>query len=290
MVEDLYTAIADTARLLDVPCSRDKVLPLLKAYEDGIPHAVIAFRVATGARAGEFNCHFMMLPQDTYKLALSHGLTTELDHPVSSLLADLAQVCPIDSYGVDFAIGGGFKKTWAIFPGDRLQSLSTLATVPSMPQALADNMDFFTRHGLEHNVSLVGMDYGNRTTNLYFGRLPQHFLEPQTIVPALRSLGLPAPSPELLALAPSAFGVYVTLRWDTPKIERFCFSIMTPDPRSLPVRLDPVIEHFLAKVPYDAAGRKLFYAALSAAEGEFHKVQTYYQWRDRTLNIMQLSR
>lgn len=47
---DLYSAIEGSARLLEVPCSRDKVWPVLAAYEDALPHAVIAFRVGTGER------------------------------------------------------------------------------------------------------------------------------------------------------------------------------------------------------------------------------------------------
>ena len=45
----------------------------------------------------------------------------------------------------------------------------------------------------------------------------------------------------------------------------------------------------MRSIPYDAAGGKLFYAAISPTEGEFYKIQSYYQWRSRTLNLMQLS-
>jgi hypothetical protein len=289
-VADLYAAIEKTARLMEVPCSREKVLPILSAYSDGIPQAVIAFRVATGARGGEFNCHFMMLPKQTdpYQIAVAAGLTPKTDHPVGALIGDIEKHCPVDSYGVDFAIGGGFKKTWTIFPGDDLQKLSRLAEIPSMPASLAANLAFFTRHGLDDKVSLIGMDYANKTANLYFGRLPEGLLDPENVKSILRELDLPEASEQMLRLAREAFGVYATLRWDTAKIERFCFSVMTPDPLSLPVQLDPVIEKFVRVVPYDAAQVKLFYAAVSRREGEFYKIQSYYQWRDRTLSIMQL--
>ena len=158
-----------------------------------------------------------------------------------------------------------------------------------MPRSLAGHTDLFRRHGLHDNVSLLGVDYGHRTANVYFGNLPDGFLDPQNLRAMLGELGLPEPSEQLLKLAQEAFGIYVTLSWDSPKVERFCFSILTPDPMTLPARPDPKIEEFLRNVPYDAAGGKVFYAAISPTEGEFHKIQTYYQWRDRTLNLMQLA-
>ena len=289
---DLYSALEESARRLDVPCSRDKVWPILTAYEDAIPQAVIAFRVATGARqAGEFNCHFMMLPKDIdpYALALSNDLIPKTEHPVGTLLSDIDRRCPIDSHGIDFGVVGGFKKAWSIFPPDDLQRLSTLADLPSMPRSLAGHADFFARHGLEDKASLVGVDYGHRTANVYFGTPSAEFLEPENIRSVLREIELPEPSERLLRLGQDAFGFYVTLSWDSPKIERFCFSIMTPDPTALSVRLDPKIEQFVRSVPYNAAGSKLFYAALSRTEGEFFKIQSYYQWQTRTLNLMRLS-
>jgi hypothetical protein len=95
----LYSAIEEAAHLLDVPCSRDKVWPILNTYGDTLTQAVIAFRVATGARnAGDLDCRFTMLPRhvDPYALALSKGLTTETDQPVGSLLSELRERFPVD--------------------------------------------------------------------------------------------------------------------------------------------------------------------------------------------------
>jgi len=289
---DLYSALEETARRLDVPCSRDKVWPILTTYEDAIPEAVIAFRVATGARqAGEFNCHFMMLPGDVdpYALALSNDLTPKTDHPVGTLLAEIDERCPIDSHGIDFGVVGGFKKAWSIFPADDLQRLSTFAGLPSMPRSLAGHAEFFARYDLADRASLIGFDYGHKTVNVYFGTPSAEFLEPKNILSMIHDLGLPEPSERMLRLGQEAFGVYVTLSWDSSKIERFCFSIMTPDPMALPARLDPRIEQFARIVPYNAAGSKLVYAAISATEGEFYKIQSYYQWQSRTLSLMRLS-
>ena len=70
---------------------------------------------------------------------------------------------------------------------------STLADVPSMPRSLAGNSDFFTRYGLDGKVSLIGLDYGHRTANVYFGNLPDGFLEPKAVKTMLRELELRQP-------------------------------------------------------------------------------------------------
>lgn len=289
--ESLYSAIEKTAGLVGVPCSRGKVWPILTAFEDAIPQAAILFRVATDPRhVGELNCHMMMLPNDVdpWALALSKGLATKTDHPVGALLSDIEERFPIASYGIDFGIVGGFQKTWSCFPEDSMQSLSKLADVPSMPRALAENMGFFTRHGLVEKVTLVGIDYAQRTMNVYFGEVADR-LEPEAVRAMLRELAMPAPSEQLLSFAKRAFGFYATLSWDSSKIERFCYSAISADPLALLDRVDPKIEHFLASVPYGADHPKAIYAATSPTEGEFYKIQAYYQWRPRLTNHMHTS-
>jgi hypothetical protein len=291
-LEDLYSALEESAAVVDVKCSRDKVWPVLTAYGDAIPQAVIAFRVASGTRhAGDLDCRFMMLPKevDPYALALSKGLTTEIDHPAGALLSDLGKRCPIDGYGIDFGVVGGFKKTWTFFPADAMQRLSTLADIPSMPTSLGTNLDFFSRYGLEDKGSLIGIDYRHRTANVYFGTPPAECFQPRTIRTMLRELNLPDPSDQMLDLGQQAFGIYVTLSWDSSRVERICFAVMTPDPLTLPVQPDPKIERFLKAFPYGGADRRFVYAVTSSPGGEDDKLQAYYRWRPQMLNVMLLA-
>jgi hypothetical protein len=288
----LYSAIEESARLLEVACSRDKVWPILTTYGDALGQAAICFRVATDARhSGELNCHFMMLPNDVdpYDLALSKGLTTRTDHPAGALLSGIRRRCPVAGYGIDFGVVGGFQKAWSIFPADDMQKLSTLTGIPAMPPSLAGNIGFFTDRGLDGRVSLVGIDYERATANVYFGELPAGCLEPDAIRSMHREIGLPDPSEQMLRLGRQAFGFYVTLSWDSARIERISFSVMTSDPTRLPVRLDPKIERFVGSVRYGAGGPKIVYAAMASNGEEYYKIQSYYRWRPRILNFMQLS-
>lgn len=290
---DLYSAIEESARLLEVPYSRDRVSPILTAYAEILPEAVIAFRVATGARyAGDVDWRFTV-PRDVdpYAIARSNGLTTMTDHPVGKLLADIHGRCLIGSYGIDFGVVGGFKKIYSFFPPDDMQAISILADIPSMPGSLSENYDFFARYGLGgHKVNTFGIDYKHKTVNVYFGALPAGCLEPKTVQSMLREIGLPDAGEQMLKLGQKAFGIYVTLSWDSSRIERFCFAVMTQDSASLPVAVEPEIEKFLRSVPHAAAGSGfVYYAGVSSTGEENYKLQSYYKWHPRMLDQMLLA-
>lgn len=288
-VGSLYSVIEESAGLVGVKCSPDAVMPILAAYGDGLADAVVAFRVGTG-RAKDLDCRFTIAPGlDPYALAVSRGFVTPAGHPVDVLLDDIAAACPVDSYGIDFGVVGGFKKIWLVLPRGDLQPVADLARIASMPPALAANTDFFTRHHLGDKAGLLGIDYRNKTVNVYFGEQPATCFEPGTIRSMLDQVGRARPSEQLLLLAQQAFGIYVTLNWDTAELERICFAVATPDPTGLSVPLDPAIERFIRHVQRSQTDRKFVYAVASSPEGEYYKLQSYYRWRPEVMDIMQLS-
>ncbi|WP_329374945.1 aromatic prenyltransferase [Streptomyces sp. NBC_01483] len=286
---DLYAGVETSAGLLGVACSRDRIWPVLTAYEDVLPQAVVAFRVATNARhEGELDCRFTVPKHvDPYVRARSRGLMTEAGHPVESLLEDIQQRCPIDSYGVDFGVLGGFRKIWVYFPAGEYQSFSKLAGVPSMPRSLAANIGFFADRGLDEKVDLIGIDYHSRTVNLYFTETREELRDPAAVLSMHRDIGLPEPSAQMLRFCENAFGFYATLNWDSSRIERIAFSVKTRDPLSLPARLGPKIEQFVKNVPYGADDPKMVYAAMTSSGEEYYKLQSYFRFQVRSrLDLM----
>ncbi|MEU6996635.1 aromatic prenyltransferase [Streptomyces sp. NPDC046465] len=283
----VYAAVEESAGLLDVACAREKVWPILAAFEEVLPNAVIAFRVATNARhEGEFDCRFTVPGSiDPYAVALEKGLTTRTGHPAEALVADVQKHCAVDSYGVDFGVLGGFKKIWVYFPGGRHESIQHLAGLPSMPAALAENADFFTRYGLADKVDLVGVDYASRTMNVYFAASPE-VVAPDTVRAMHREIGLREPSQEMLDFCGRAFGVYATVNWDSLKVERISYSVKTENPLELSARLGAKVEQFLKSVPYGTDTPKMVYAAVTSSGEEYYKLQSYYQWRTNSrLNL-----
>ncbi|MFE6288281.1 aromatic prenyltransferase [Streptomyces sp. NPDC057877] len=258
--EGLYSAIEKSARLVDAPLSRDKVWPILSAYADGLSaDGGVIFSLQAGSRVTEMEYSVQVSPGigDAYAHALANGILTETDHPVSTLLTETVGLAPTSEHYIDCGIVGGFKKIYANFPHDQ-QKVSKLADLPSMPPSVGENAEFFARYGLD-DVALIGVDYKNKTMNLYF-QVPAATagnLGAQTVKAMLRETGMSEPSEKMLAYASGAYRVYATLSWEAKGIHRISFA---PKPRrgldlaELPVRLEPRIEEFLRATPHTYPG------------------------------------
>ncbi|MGW0615488.1 aromatic prenyltransferase [Streptomyces sp. NPDC002788] len=287
---DLYSAIEETARVMGVASSRTKVRPVLTSYQHVMAQAVISFRAQTGPRGvGDLDCRWTMLPKDLdpYALALSSDLIAETDHPVGTLPGEIHRQFPVNGYGFDFGVAGGFKKTWSFFDAAAPHSVAALGDLPSMPRSVSENLGFFTKYGLADLVNTVGIDYAKRTVNLYFARPSAEAFAPEGIQSILRDAGMPEASEQLLRFSEQAFGVYTTMSWDTPKIERVTFAARTTAPLELPVDIDPSLERLVKEAPYDTAGRQFVYGISATPKGEFHKIQSYYQWHDRVVSMLE---
>jgi hypothetical protein len=291
-VEEVYSAMEKSARLVDVPCSRDRVWPILSAYADGIAETtLVVFAMAAGERhSGDLDYNFTVpAVRDPYAVALSNGFTAETDHPVGALLSDIRERCPVQVFGVECGVVSGFKKTYVFFPLDDLQGLPKLVDIPSMPRALAEHASTFARYGLDDKVSIIGIDYVHRTMNVYFGRFPPEYVEPENVLSLLREIGLPAPSGQMLEFVRKLFSIYPTFSWDSSKIERICFSIVTQDATALPARIEPEIGRFASGAPYSYAGdRILVYGATLSPGEEYYKLGCYYQKPPELFNKVQL--
>ena len=290
-VAELYSTIEESARLVQVDCSRETVLPILSAFREGFAHpgSVVAFRVATALRhAGELDVRFRVHPDDRtpYATALSNGVTPRTDHSVGSLLTELHERCTVEEHGIDFGVVGGFKKIYAAFNPEDLQQVAKLADIPAMPPSLAANVDFFARHGLDDRIGLVGIDYPARTVNLYLNDVPAACFERKTILATLRELGMAEPSEQMLKLGENAFGLYVTLGWESERIERICYAAATTDLTTLPVPIEPEIEKFVKSVPYGGEDRKFVYGVALAPQGEYYKLESHYKWKPGALNFI----
>jgi 6-linalyl-2-O,3-dimethylflaviolin/7-geranyloxy-5-hydroxy-2-methoxy-3-methylnaphthalene-1,4-dione synthase len=287
-LDGLYSDIEEAAGLLDVTCPRDTVWPILTTYGEHLPQAEIAFRVATRS-AKDLDARFLF-PKgvDPYAMGLSDGITTaESEHPVGALYADIEKHLPTDRHGIDFGVVGGFKKTWTFFNLAALEKLSRIAEIPSMPRSLAENMSFYTRHGLDDKVSLIGIDYPNRTVNVYFLGAPAECREPETIRSMLSELGLPEPSEEMLKIAQRATGIYTTLSWDSGDVKRITFATLVPDLRQIAAgfEVEPEVETFAKNAPYTYdADRKGIYGVAASSRGEYCKLQSFYQLMPQMLN------
>lgn len=289
--DELYSAIEESARLVGVHCSPDRVRPILGAYEDALTaDGGIVFSTETGTSAPRELQYTVQLSgmQDPYARAVSTGLVAGTDHPVGGLLAELQERVSVDIHALDGGVLGGFHKIYALFPRD-LQGVAALAAVPSMPPALARHGALLARHGLDY-VSVIGIDYRRRTVNVYFQLPAADSLDPDTVLSLLREIRLPDPDQRVLEFAAASYRVYVTLSWDSPLIQRISFAHRPDrglDLSALPARPAPEIERFMSGAPYTYAGERICTSAVKVSpDGTFFDLGSYYQVSPRQLTAL----
>lgn len=277
--EAVYSAIEEAAGLLDIPCSREKVLPVLSAFGDGVSEeSVIVLAMAGGERhRGDIDYNFTVPTEmgDPYRIAVANGWIEETDHPIANLLPEIVEACPVTFYGVESGVVGGFKKTYVFFPLDNLGSLSKLASLPSMPRSVAEHARTFAGIGVDSRISIIGIDYINHTVNVYF---MAGSLDEKTALSLLDDTNLPAPSPLLLEFIQNSFSIYPTFSWKSPDIHRICFSSVSPDQSAYPTTLHEEIARFAENAPYEYDGaRVLVYGATISRSEEYHKLGVYFR-------------
>jgi hypothetical protein len=290
-VEEVYAALEEAARMLDAPCSRDNVVPLLTAFSEALADGLIVFSVQTGKRhAGELDYSFKVPAAigDPYPYALSHGFVEKTEHPVGAVLSDVHARISVDEFGIDCGVAGGFKKFYAHFPDD-MQTVAQLAEIPSMPRAVADNADLFARYGLE-KVVMVGVDYKNKTINLYFQFEADGRPEASAIRSLLRETGLYEPTDQMLEFAQRAMRANITLSWDSSKIVRVTFApppARNTGPSVVPAPIEPHIERFVMNAPRTYDGERMgLYGVKWFSDGEYIDVCTYYRLSPWLVELM----
>ncbi|MEV0598753.1 aromatic prenyltransferase [Streptomyces sp. NPDC050315] len=291
-LNDVYSAIEQSAQLLDLPLEADKVKGALAAFEPAFTNASVALRIATGERREKLMGYRYIKytgDLDPYETAVSEGLLKRGDHAADRLFHDVKERFPIEGTGGDFEIAAGFQKIWVFFPSSRPQPLDELSKLESMPRAVADNLELLARYGL-HSASLFAVDYTSHTLNIYFDGLPDGTFAPERVRELTRELGIPEPSEYELELCAKAFAVYFTFSWETSKIDRACFPVLVPNPELVPTDLGPTITKFAAGVPFAGDDRKCIYATTLSARGNYYKLEPFYHWQPAIVNAMHLAK
>ncbi|MFI9833699.1 aromatic prenyltransferase [Streptomyces sp. NPDC051913] len=285
-VERVYAAMEEAAGLLGVTCAREKIYPLLTEFQDTLTDGVVVFSMASGRRSTEldFSISVPTSQGDPYATVVDKGLFPATGHPVDDLLADTQKHLPVSMFAIDGEVTGGFKKTYAFFPTDDMPGVAQLSAIPSMPASVAENAELFARYGLD-KVQMTSMDYKKRQVNLYFSELSQQTLAPESVLALVRELGLHVPTELGLEFCKRSFSVYPTLNWDTGKIDRLCFAVISTDPTLVPSVDERDIEQFRdygTKAPYAYVGEKrtLVYGLTLSPTEEYYKLGAYYHITD----------
>ncbi|CAL9654147.1 aromatic prenyltransferase [Streptomyces sp. enrichment culture] len=287
-VERVYAAMEEAAALLGVTPAREKIYPLLTTFQSTLAEggSVIVFSMASGRHSTELDFSIGLPGSlgDPYATLVDKGLFPATGHPVDDLLADTQKHLPVSMFAIDGEVTGGFKKTYAFFPTDNMPGVADLKAIPSMPPALAENAELFARYGLD-KVQMTSMDYKKRQVNLYFSELSAKTKEPETVLALVRELGLHVPDELGLEFCKRSFSLYPTLNWETGKIDRLCFAVISTDPTLVPSKDEGDIEKFYnyaTKAPYAYVGEKrtLVYGLTLSPTEEYYKLGAYYHITD----------
>lgn len=275
-LKSIYSAVADTARLLGVPCDRDKLWPILRAYEAGFTSAAVALRTTTRARrSGELSVRYIGSAgyPDPYLLALDRKFMTKANRPIDRLYQEIQDRGSVTFRGVDVGVASGFEKIWSIYLDDGAKSVEAMSRTPAMPPSVGGNLDYFSRHGL-NKITGIAVDYRSRSVNVYFPFTDTRDTEKISMM--FDDLGFRMPDKDELEMCRQAFSVYFTFTWDSPDIERVCFPVRVSEPDLVPSHLDPLIERFVKGARFDNEDRAYVYAIASSRHSRFCKIENFY--------------
>ncbi|WP_052770317.1 aromatic prenyltransferase [Streptomyces sp. CNQ-509] len=281
-VEEVYSALEESARLVGAVCVRDKAWPVLDAFGAVVGEDLVVLGVQSGKRnAAELDFSFRVPGEigNPYPYALEKGFVGETDHPVGTLLSDVGARFPVQEYYVDAGVVGGFKKLYAHFPL-ALQPLAALTDIPSMPEAVAENAGLFARYGLD-KVAMVGVNYRANTMNLYFQFAPDNRPEPGALASMLREMGMPEPTEAVLRYVSAAMRANITLGWDSAHIFRVALAPPPSagfEPAEIPAPMEPHMERFVREAPFAYEGERVNLIAVKwVPEEQFVEANSYYQ-------------
>ncbi len=275
-LESVYSAVADTAHDLGVPCDRNKLWPILRAYEAGFTSAAVALRTTTNARkSGELSVRYIAPAgdPDPYLLALDRNLTAKTNHSADRLYHEIQERGSVMLRGVDIGVTSGFEKIWCIYPDDGSQSVEAISQASAMPPSVRGNLSYFARHGL-NDITGIAVDFRSQSVNIYFPFTETR--DAEKISKMIGDLGLDIPNHDELERCGQAFSVYFSFTWDSPEIERICFPVRAPEASLVPSHLDPLMERFVKGARFDNEDRAYIYAIASSRSGPYYKIENFY--------------
>lgn len=276
MADDIEKA----AKIAEVGCNKELVNKILKVYEEQFSHPQVAvsFRTTTKSvekRSLDVRYVDVWTSHDPYAMAIENGLIAKTGHPVDDLLYEINSNFPIMGYGVDFGALNGFAKIWMRIPTHLPVPLERLQSISSFPASLKNYIHLLSKYSMDR-IIMVGIDYVNKSTNIYFVKRYYGDLSPEIVTKLISELGFSVPSNELIEECANALFFYCTFTWDSPRIERLSFHRVAHDQSQVPVHLHPFLEKYSLNAPILGDKRKFMYTVALSPKGNYIKLESDY--------------
>ncbi|HMB22911.1 MAG TPA: aromatic prenyltransferase, partial [Anaerolineales bacterium] len=168
----------------------------------------------------------------------------------------------------------GIAKIWSFLK--QHPAIDTLCTrLPSLPESVKQHLAFFEKYGLKY-VTLLGLDFRNKTANIYFMIKKPGLFPPDKVTAMLEELCLKVPTQEALEHCSKAMIYYFTFTWDSPHIERACFGVTESDATKIPTHLDPLLRKYVDHAPILGKERKFIYNITPSRQNIYIKIENDY--------------
>lgn len=247
----------------------------LTAYEKFFSSSPAALRTTTKPQEKrDLSVRYLDVttPHDPFGTAVEHGLLTREGHPIEQIIPECQARFPVTGAGIDFSVAHGFEKIWPIF--NPAVSIDDICNLTSMPPAVRNYRSHFARFDFKW-VSLLALDYWNKTINVYFMIKDCSIYPPERIAAMIADVGFQVPGREELELNSKTVCIYHTFSWESPKVERLCFVLAGPQ-EAVPTHLHPVMEQFVQQVPVIAPQRQFTWNTTYATRGDYYKIEADY--------------
>lgn len=276
-LETLYADIVKAAEIAEVAYDSNIIHKVLGVYKDFFSGSTITFTTNTvpkekrrlAVRYVEFQ-----VPHDPYAIALSAGLLKTQGHPIENLQLEIQDQEDIIGYGTDLVVDYGIAKIWSFLK--QHPAIDTLCSrLPSLPESVRQHLAFFEKYGLKY-VTLFGLDFRNKTANIYFMIKKPGLFPPGKVAALLEELCLKVPAQEMLEHCAKAMICYFTFTWDSPQIERACFGVTESDATRIPTHLDPLLKKYVDHAPILTNERKFIYNITPSRQSIYIKIENDY--------------
>jgi hypothetical protein len=244
LFQDLVTA----ARLTEVPYDEATLRRILTVYAEGFLNRSVQIRSTTKSRERRDLCfRYLDLDGGPHPLHLAEAAGDLCDdgHPISGWLHRVHERIPALGYGIDFEACHGLSKIWQ-FLGVAVEPRAFLE-LPHMPRAFRASLPLLRELQLDA-VTIVGVDYVQRSVNLYFRPSHPTHATPALLGRACERLSYLAPSEAAGAHAARTGCIAFTYGWDSPEIERICFYVAGFSRDEVPDH-HPLLRRFAAEAP-----------------------------------------
>ncbi len=274
----LFSDMKKIAEISQVAFNDQAMHTIIDLFADIYSKEAIAVRTTNHPKdKRDVNFRYMApdTPHDPFERLQKAGLLTLEGHPIERVIPEVMSRFPI-WWGLDVAVTHGFEKLWLFF--EKPIPFDDILTLTSLPPSVQNYREHFKKFAAGHVVNIIGLDFTNKSLNIYPGPFIPGTYTPSRIAAVLTDLGFAVPPQQELELVSKTLWFYYTFRWDSSLVQRICFTVHTPAD-GYPFQWDPLCKPFVEQAPIRSERKMYVYSPTYGRTGNYLKIEADYQGR-----------